>query len=189
MTGTDGKQAPLGSVVKELMKPQFSLPGDEPVFYSYGLMGYKVGGVDTISHGGVSRGYGATIFFAPVQRYALVVLTNSNGQTLPRTRQKFNQLFLPLKPDAGDGSPKKFEAADETQLRKYAGKFRHEPQTWEFLVRDGKFYLKLDGSEHELRQTDKDTFGYPQGEFLFVANSKGNFQHVFMGLYAARRVE
>ena len=179
----EGKQAVQRSVVEALFKRQFDLPGGD-AYYSYGLLGYDVGGVKTISHGGVSRGYGATIFFAPEHKFAYVMLTNSNGQTLPKTRQKANELFLPLKADTSQAPSGPTAAVD---LKRYSGRYEHAPQVWEFSVRERKLYVATEGKEYELKPEGKDQFSYEGGPVLFVANSKGEFEHIFMGLYAARR--
>lgn len=181
----EGRQALAPRVVEELPKPQFYLPGEERAFYGYGLLGFEAGGVKTVSHGGVSSGYGSTIMFAPEQKFAIIVLTNRNGDTLPRTRQRAMQLALPLKPDPAE--PPKPQPPGAAEMKRYAGKYAHAPQTWEVFVKDGKLFLKEDGKEFELTKLGRDRFGYEQGEVLFVTDEKGAVEHIFMGLYAARR--
>lgn len=181
----DGKQILAPTVVEQLEKPQFYLPGEEKAFYGYGLLGYEDRGVKTISHGGVSRGYGSTIFFAPEQKIAIIVLANSNGQTLPKSRRKAMEMLLPLKP-ATNEQPKPI-ALNADEMKRYVGKFSHEPQTWEVFIKDGKLYFKEEGKDFELTKTGADNFSYEQGEVLFVPNEKGEFEHIFMGLYAAKR--
>ncbi|HVF41838.1 MAG TPA: serine hydrolase [Pyrinomonadaceae bacterium] len=181
----EGRQALAPLVVGELPKPQVYLPGEERAFYGYGLLGFESGGVKTVSHGGVSSGYGSTIFFAPDYKLAVIVLANRNGDTLPRTRQRAMELALPLKPDPAE-QPKP-PAPDADEMRRYAGKYAHAPQTWEVLVKDGKLFLKEDGKDFELTKLGRDRFGYEQGEVLFVPDERGRMEHIFMGLYAARR--
>ena len=181
----EGRQALLPLVVEELPKPQFYLPGEERAFYGYGLLGFEAGGVKTVSHGGVSSGYGSTIMFAPDYKLAVIVLTNRNGATLPQTRQRAMQLALPLKPDPAE-QPKP-QPPDADEMRRYVGKYAHAPQTWEVFVKDGKLFLKEDGKEFELTKLGRDRFGYEQGEVLFVPDERGTAGHIFMGLYAARR--
>lgn len=181
----EGKQALAPLVVEELPKPQFYLPGEERAFYGYGLLGFESGGVKTVSHGGVSSGYGSTILFAPEHKFAVIVLTNRNGDTLPRTRQRAMQLALPLKPDPAE--PPKPQAPGADEMKRYAGKYAHAPQTWEVFVKDGKLFLKEEGKEFELTKLGRDRFGYEQGEVLFVPDATGAVEHIFMGLYAARR--
>lgn len=182
----DGKQILPAAVVENLQKPQFYLPGAVRAFYGYGLLGFTDGGVKTVSHGGASRGYGSTIFFAPEQKIAIVVLANTSGQTLPRSRRKAMEMLLPLKPDTNQSN--EAAAIKPEDLKRYTGKFAHAPQTWEFFLKDGKFFVRQEGKEFELKKTGTDTFSFEQGEFLFVANEKGEFEHTFMGLYAARKI-
>jgi CubicO group peptidase (beta-lactamase class C family) len=182
----DGRQAIPLSVVENLQKPQFYLPGEEKAFYGYGLLGYEDRGVKTVSHGGASRGYGSFITFAPEQKIAVVVLANTSGQTLPRSRQKAMEMLLPLKPQAND-SPKDL-AISADEVKRFAGKYEHEPQTWEIFARGGKLFVKQDGKDFELKRTGKNEFSYEQGGILFVPNAQGDFEHIFMGLYAARKI-
>ena len=107
----DGKQILAPSVVEQLQKPQFYLPGEEKVFYGYGLLGYEQQGVKTVSHGGASRGYGSTVFFAPEQKIAIVVIANTSGQTLPKSRRKAMEMLLPLKTQTNE-PPKNLETSD-----------------------------------------------------------------------------
>ncbi|HEY8561118.1 MAG TPA: serine hydrolase [Pyrinomonadaceae bacterium] len=181
----DGRQALPASVFETLQKPQFYLPGEERAFYGYGLLGFTDRGVKTVSHGGAARGYGSTIFFAPEQKIAIVVLANTSGQTLPRSRGKAMELLLPLK-DAANGAPKKI-FLNAAELNRYVGKYEHAPQTWEVFIKDGKLFFKEDGKDFELTPTGKNAFSYEQGEVLFVPNDTGAVEHIFMGLYAARK--
>lgn len=183
----DDKQILAPIVVEQLEKPQFYLPGEEKAFYGYGLLGYEDRGVKTISHGGASRGYGSTIFFAPEQKIAIIVLANTSGQNLPKSRRKAMEMLLPLKPENNE-QPKPI-ALNTEEIKRYVGKFSHEPQTWEVFIKDGKLYFKEEGKDFELTKTGKDNFSYEQGEVLFVPNEKGEFEHIFMGLYAAKRIQ
>ena len=182
----EGRQALAQLVVEELPKPQFYLPGEERAFYGYGLLGFESGGVKTVSHGGVSSGYGSTIMFAPEHKFAVIVLTNRNGGTLPRTRQRAMELALPLKPDPAEQPRPQPPGADE--MKRYVGKYAHAPQTWEVFLKEGKLFLKEGDKDFELTKLGRDRFGYEQGEVLFVPDERGAVGHIFMGLYAARRL-
>lgn len=184
----DGKQAIAASVTKELVRPGFYLPGDDQGFYGYGVIGFTEGCIPTISHGGVSRGYGAYIFFAPQQKSAVIILTNSNAQTMPKSRAAANAILLPKKTcPQQQASPL---SASSSDLTPYVGTFSHAPQTWKFTVKgDGNLYVESEGKESKLTRNAADEFASEQGEFLFVRDEGGKFQHIFMGLYAARRVE
>lgn len=182
----DGKQAIPVSVVEQLQKPQFYLPGGEKAFYGYGLLGFEQQGVKTVSHGGASRGYGSFITFAPGEKIAVIVLANTSGQTLPKTRQKALELLLPLKPQTA--GQLKISPVNADEIKRYTGKFTHAPQSWEFFAKDGKLFLKEDGKEFELKQTGGNEFSYERGGILFVPNERGEIEHIFTGLYAAKKV-
>jgi len=173
----DGKQVLSPMVVENLFKLQFPFAGDDKAGYSYGMVIFEQQGVKTASHG--------TIEFAPDHKFAVIVLANSNGQTLPKTRRKAREMFLPLKPAAAD-EPAPAEIKAE-EMSAFTGKFVHAPQTWEVLIRDGKLFFKQDGKDFELKRTGKYTFGYEQGEVVFVPNERGEIEHIQMGLYSARK--
>lgn len=177
--------APL--VAAKLPAPQFPLPGDDKVFYGYGLLGFETRGIGVVSHGGVSRGYGSTIEFVPAHKYAVVVLANRNGETLPKSRQKAMELLLPLKPEMNAQPAALILSAED--LGRYAGRFAHAPQTWEVFAREGRLFFKEDGKEFPLTKTGKHKFTYEQGELVFVPNARGKIEHLSTGLYAARKVE
>jgi len=106
---------------------------------------------------------------------------------LPKSRRQAMEMLLPLKPATAQTNAETTFNAEE--LTRYTGKFAHAPQTWEFFARDGKLFLKQDdGKEFELKKTGKNTFSFAQGQFLFVPNERGAIEHLFMGLYAARKV-
>lgn len=181
----DGKQAIAASVVEELVKPQFYLPGGD-AFYGYGVLGFDVECVPTISHGGVSRGYGAYIFFAPQQKAAVIVLTNSNGQTMPKSLAAANEILLP-KVSCDEKAAEKTPEAPA--LEAFAGSYTHAPQTWKFTVRDGSLYVESEGKTSKLERTGSEEFNSDQGPFVFVKDKQGKYSHIFMGLYAARRTD
>jgi CubicO group peptidase (beta-lactamase class C family) len=182
----DGKQLLPVFVVENLQKPQFYLPGEERAFYGYGLLGFEDRGIKTVSHGGASRGYGSMITLAPEQKIAVIVLANTSGQTLPKTRRKAMELVITLQPETNEQPKPIAMSADE--MKRYAGKFAHAPQVWEVFVKDGKLFLKEEGKDFELTKIGKDRFSYEQGEMIFVSGAKGKFEHVSFGLYAARKI-
>lgn len=182
----EGKRVLSPLVVAKLPAAQFPLPGEEKAFYGYGLLGFEMRGVRIVSHGGVSRGYGSTIEFVPEHNFAVVVLANRNGETLPKSRRKAMELLLPLKPETNAPAPSLAVGAEE--LRRYVGKFSHAPRVWEIFVKENRLHLKEDGKDFPLTKTGKDKFTYEQGELIFVANERGEVEHLSLGLYAARKV-
>lgn len=94
--------------------------------------------------------------------------------------------MLPLKPEIDEQS--KPLAIDADEIKRYVGKFAHAPQTWEVFAAGGKLFSKDEGKDFELTRTGKDRFSFEQGELVFVPDAKGEIEHIFMGLYAARKV-
>jgi hypothetical protein len=79
--------------------------------------------VKTVSHGDVSRSYGSTIFFAPEQNIAVIVLANSYGQTLLKPRHKAMEMLLPVELET-NAKPKSISLTTGEAGRS-AGKFAH----------------------------------------------------------------
>ena len=181
----DGKQALLPQVTAKLPARQMTMPGDDATWYGYGLMSYETRGVRLAAHGGASRGYGSTIETIPAQKYGIAVLTNKSGETLPQSRLKAMELLAALQPDKEEAPRNLPLTADE--LRDYAGVYSHAPQTWEVFSKDGKLFLKQERTEFALTKTGPRSFAYEQGEIVFVAGADGRTEHLFMGLYAARK--
>jgi hypothetical protein len=76
-------------------------------------------------------------------------------------------------------------------MEEIVGAYSHAPQTWEISIRDGKLYVKVDGSEHPLTRSGerKFTFGANnENELVFVAGKGGKVDYLFTELYAAKKV-
>ena len=76
-------------------------------------------------------------------------------------------------------------------MNEYVGTYSHAPQTWEVSVKDGKLYVKIDGTEHALTKSGerKFTFGAQnENEIVFVPGKSGKIDFLFTELYGAKRV-
>jgi CubicO group peptidase (beta-lactamase class C family)/imidazolonepropionase-like amidohydrolase len=184
----DGKQVLAPLVVEKLPSPHVALPGALDVHYGYGLLSYRERGVRVVTHGGASTGYGSTIQLVPEHRFAVIVLTNSSGETLPQTRDKAMELALSLTAPEPETAPKP-QPLSEAELRSYTGTYSHAPRTWEVFMKEGKLYLRHEGAEQSLTNVGQHTFSYGARQLVFVPGADGDAQHLFMGLYAARKVQ
>ncbi len=188
----DGKQVLPAPAVAAVEARHVDMPGsDGAAYYGFGLIGYEDRGVRLLQHGGFSRGYGSMMVLAPDQKLAIVVVTNRSGSTLPRTVDAAAEMLLPFK-GASATVPATAPAAStpSTDLSAYAGVYEHAPSKWEVFVRDGKLFVRAEGEEHELVRASKNTFsvsGREGEEIVFVPNARGVFEHIFLGLYSARR--
>ena len=184
----DGEQALAPLIVANLPAPQVTLPGATDVHYGYGLLSYNYRGVHVVTHGGASTGYGSTIQLVPEHKFAVIVLTNRSGETLPRLREKALELVLPLKPPEKE-EVKSAPPLSEAEMAGYAGTYTHAPRTWEVFIKEGNLWLKFEGNEVKLKRIGPATFSsIPGDELVFVPGPDGKAEHLFLGLYAAKKI-
>jgi CubicO group peptidase (beta-lactamase class C family) len=187
----DAKQVMPPEVPARLFGKYTPMPGDAEVHYGYGVLNFEQRGVRIVMHGGFSRGYGSMIQMAPEQRFAVIVQTNKSGATLPLTRSKAMEMFLPLKPETAE-KPKTIRPMTDIQRLNFAGKYVNGPQTWEIIVKEGKLYYKQAGGDLELKQTGdyRLSFGSAlENDLMFVPNSRGETEYIFDGLYSAKKTK
>lgn len=185
----DGKQGLAPDVPAKLFGKYISMPGDADVYYGYGLLNFEERGVRMIMHGGFSRGYGSMIQMVPAERFAVIIVTNRSGETLPRTRGKAMELFLKLKAETPP-QPKTALPLSDAERADFAGKYLNGPQVWELVVKDGKLFYKREEGDVELKKTApyRLSFGAQlENDFMFVPNAVGRIEYIFDGLYSARK--
>jgi len=186
----EGRQALRASVVSGLPARHTALPGESDGGYGYGLLTFKHRGVRFVMHGGFSRGYGSMIQIVPERRFALIVVTNKSGETLPASREKALELALSLE-DENNQAETAALPVGEKEAGNYIGIYSHHPQTWEIFAREGQLYLKENGVESKLTRTGSYKFSYGQSnqnEIVLVPGADGKAVYLFNGLYSARRV-
>jgi len=186
----DGKQVLSSTLIGKMFGHHVPVPCEKDSYYAYGLTVFKFKDVEFVGHGGFSRGYGSMIQMAPSRRFAVIVLTNKSGETMRQSLNKAMELGLGLKEDRPE-KPATIAPLTATEMQEYAGSYSHAPQTWDVSIRDGKLYVKVDGSEHEMTKTGerKFTFGTNnENEVVFVPGKSGKIDFIFTGLYGAKRV-
>lgn len=186
----DGRQALPKELLATLSGEYVELPGEPAVHYGYGLLNFVQRGVRVIMHGGFSRGYGSMIQMAPAHGFAVIVLTNRSGETLAKTTQKAQELFLPLTPAEMPVRTASPLAGDD--VRRFVGAYVNGAQTWEIRERDGRLELVSEGTAVALSKTDRWRLSYGDalaGDVAFVPGADGRAEYIFTGLYAGRRRE
>src|SRR4029079_13979612 len=88
--------------------------------YGYGLNVEDHDGVRWLSHSGNRSGYGSQVRMCPSKQFAVIVLCNKTGESLPRVSFAAARLVLGITP------PRPHEIKDvkpltESELQKYAG--------------------------------------------------------------------
>jgi len=187
----EGKQALSPSLIAKLMGKHVAMPGDPDAHYGYGLLMLNDRGVHVVMHGGFSRGYGSMIQMVPERRFAVIVLTNRSGETLAATRQKAMELVLAFKPAEAE-KPKSAAPMSEAEMRAFVGKYKNGPQTWEIFMKDGKLHLRQGSEEFQLTRTGERRLSFGTGfanDLVFVPGDNGQPEHIFDGLYSARKIQ
>lgn len=185
---TDGEQVLPADLFSTMSGQYVAVPGAPDVHYGYGLLDFEHRGVRVIMHGGFSRGYGSMLQMVPAHGFAVIVLANRSGETLPRTTQKAQELFLPLTPESPQArQPQPLTPED---VRRFSGVYVNAEQTWEIRSRDGKLELVSAGQTAALVKTDTWRLSFEgalDSDVAFVAGADGRAEYVFTGLYAGRR--
>lgn len=187
----DGKQVLSPALIGKMVGHHIPVPGENDSYYAYGLTVFKYKDVEFVGHGGFSRGYGSMIQMAPSRKFAVIVLTNKSGETLRKSLNKATELGLGLKETQPDKLPP-IKPLTTTEMAEYAGSYSHAPQTWEVSVKAGKLYVKFDGNEHELHKIGERKFNFGannENELVFVPGQAGKIEYIFLGLYAAKKVQ
>ena len=185
----DGKQMLSTSLIKQMAQHHVPVPGETDAYYAYGLTTFKFRGLEFVGHGGFSRGYGSMIQMVPERKFAVIVLTNKSGETMRKSLNRATELGLGLKDDEPQ-KPASFAPVTNSEMNEYVGTYSHAPQTWEVSVKDGKLFVKVDGSEHALTKSGerKFTFGAQnENELVFVPGKSGKIDFLFTELYGAKR--
>ena len=186
----DGKQVLSPTLIAKMFGHHVPVPGEKDAYYAYGLTVFKMKDVEFVGHGGFSRGYGSMIQMAPSRKFGVIVLTNRSGETLRKSLNKAMEIGLGLKDDQPE-KPAAAAALTAAEMQQYVGSYSHAPQTWDVSIKEGKLYVKFDGSESAMTRTGetKFTFGEKnEEELVFVPGKSGKMDFIFTGLYAAKRV-
>lgn len=187
----DGKQVLPASLPAELAKPRVPVPGETDSHYAYGLTAFKFRGLQFVGHGGFSRGYGSMIQMVPERKFAVIVLTNKSGETMRKSLNRAMEIGLGLK-DEEPQKPEPVSPLTSAEMAEYVGTYSHAPQTWEVSAKEGKLFVKLEGSEYQLTKSGerKFTFGRSnENELVFVPGKSGKIDLIFSNLYGAKRVK
>ena len=186
----DRKQVLSPTLIARMFGHHIPVPGEKDSYYGYGLTVFKYKDLELVGHGGFSRGYGSMIQMVPSRKFAVIVLTNRSGETLRKSLNKAMVLGLGLKEDLPQ-KPAAVAPATPAEMQEYTGSYSHAPQTWEVSIKDGKLFVKVDGSENPMTKSGerKFTFGANnENELVFVPGKSGKIEFIFTELYAAKRV-
>jgi hypothetical protein len=73
----------------------------------------------------------------------------------------------------------------------FAGQYKNGPQIWEIVNKDGKLFVKQEGTELPLTRSGKYRLSYGdalENDFIFVPDVIGRVKYLFDGLYSAKKI-
>jgi hypothetical protein len=101
-------------------------------------------------------------------------------------------MFLPLEPETASAeAAKKPLPLSAEDLSGFVGRYVNGPQTWEITSKDGRLYLKSEGSEIALTKTGDTRLSFGdalENDLVLVRGPGGKAEYVFTGLYSGRKM-
>jgi CubicO group peptidase (beta-lactamase class C family) len=188
----DGKPVLSPKVIALMSTPHARVPGSEQS-YGYGLSLSTDRGVKWVQHGGSRAGYGSLIRMAPAQRFAVIIVANRTGASLPKLAKAISEAMLPLQPEQPALPATHSISAEE--LRRYAGVYANGNSL--FVLRESNGALTGGSGEAKLRFTRsgdgflmEESVGARTPQRLdLVSGTNGRIEFVFAGGRAFRRTE
>ena len=185
----DGKQIINQSVIEKMSTPAaMQLSAADNTSYGNGLFMNTRRGVRAVWHDGSMTGYVASLLFVPEQRFAVIILGNTNNVALDRTQEKAMELMLSLKPKE-QAKPKTYMSLTEEEMKKLVGVY-NQPKRFkiEIFIKQGKLFIKEFNQEMPLNRIGENRFSFqfpqaPQPLEIYVqpaANGKNGFVHQYV---------
>jgi len=188
----DGKQMLSPKVIALMSTPHARVPGSEQS-YGYGVSLSTDRGVKWVQHGGSRAGYGSLIRMAPAQRFAVIIVANRTGASLPKLANAISEAMLPLEPE--QPALPATHSINAEELRRYAGVYVNGNSL--FVLRESSGALTGGSGEVKLRFTQsgdgflmEEPVGAKTPQRLdLVSGTNGRIEFVFAGGRAFRRTE
>lgn len=159
----DGRPVLSAGAVRQFFTADVPLPGGDGARYGFGLVSYPLAGTPVFEHGGVRRGYGSHIRFFPEKRGAIVLLTNRNGITLGKARERITASVFGLT-EPPPPEKKEMPALTAAEARRYTGTYTHKELARATVLWDGRQLVLEAEGEQTLTRARGDTFRTAEGE-------------------------
>jgi CubicO group peptidase (beta-lactamase class C family) len=162
--------------------------------YGYGLARGDHRGVTMLQHGGTRAGYGSFIRIVPEKKIAIVVLTNRQGQSLPKTIERASELLLTLEPRKESAALVATEMTN-AEMAEYVGRYSNGGDPIAILVRDGRLFLRVDKNELELskigerRLMMQEPGASAPDQLVMLPDKTGRIAYIQIGSTALKRQE
>jgi CubicO group peptidase (beta-lactamase class C family) len=186
----DGKPVLPPKLIALMSSPHSHPPGSHSS-YGYGLDLSENRGVHWVQHGGSRAGYGSLIRMAPERKFAVVIVANRTGSSLPKLADAVVEQMLALKLEPREQPATHALAPDE--MRRYAGVFVNGASRYTLAIDNG---VLTGGSDRTKTRFSRAGDGFLLGDrgaqedpprVALVPDSKGYIEYVFVGGRAFRR--
>jgi CubicO group peptidase (beta-lactamase class C family) len=143
-----------------LRRNSIQLSSREPVSYGFGIFIDEKRGFRTFWHDGSMTGYTASMLLVPKQKVAVLIMSNTDGVVLEKTRDKALEIMINPAP-----APKPVPAAAKPlaagEMAKYTGRYS-QPKRFdiEVFIKDGELFIKEFGRELPLTFLGNNRFSF-----------------------------
>jgi CubicO group peptidase (beta-lactamase class C family) len=189
----DGKQVLSPKLIALMSTPHAHVPGSE-YSYGYGLSLSTERGVKWVQHGGSRAGYGSMIRMAPSERFAVIIVANRTGASLPKLAKAIAEAMLPLEPEQHVLTVMHSISADES--RRYAAVYVNGNSRFVLRASSGALIVGLEEAKTRFTQAGdgflmEDAAGMKASlqRLELVPGKDGRIEFVFTGGRAFRRAE
>jgi hypothetical protein len=114
----EGKNVLPPKLIATMSSPHAKIPGSD-ASYGYGLQMSTRRGVKWMEHSGSRAGYGSIIRMAPERKFAVIIVANRTGSSMPKLAEAASEQMLTLAPESKHESPTHPLTAEES--KRYAG--------------------------------------------------------------------
>jgi CubicO group peptidase (beta-lactamase class C family) len=177
-----------------LRRNSIRMSSREPISYGLGIFIDEKRGYRTFWHDGSTAGYTASMLLVPRQKVAVLIMSNTDGVTLEKTRDKALEIMInPAPAPKPAPAPAKPLAAGE--MAKYTGRYS-QPKRYdiEVFIKDGQLFIKEFGRELPLTFLGNNRFSFqPPGadspeEIFILPQSAANPGFLSQDVWAFKKI-
>jgi CubicO group peptidase (beta-lactamase class C family) len=185
----EGRTVLPAALVAQLTRPHVAVPHEDR-HYGYGLGLRLEGGLRWWSHGGSRTGYGSLVRMCPERKFAVIILCNKTGASLPKVADHAVQLALGLA--SPTPPPRRVVPMAAAEMSRYAGTYSNGRSSIVLRVQAGKLVAATGGEitkrgEHHFSRAA--SAGAPALDFTLVADATGRITHLTARGRAWRRTD
>jgi CubicO group peptidase (beta-lactamase class C family) len=181
------------TVLERVAAMHVTFPGTVDRGYGYGLYVDNSGNRHIAGHTGFNAGFGARLCLCIASRRAIIVLTNQQAETLPRTTKAAMEILCPTTRAPCNLTRRCIIPAAVTPMFEYGGTYAQHHV--ELMVREeaGALWLCCGGTELALKAAGTDRFVYSAPEYpspvevTFTHRQDRSFRYLHTRSQAFRR--